>query len=108
MPLDLNVPRIRELLAREAAELGDRAAELGPYTRLHLGLGPPRPPGIPAEPPRSAPAPAPSPEPPLPSLGTMARNVAGAAVRHVAAGMPRASPEAVSARLTVCESCPLW
>lgn len=41
----------------------------------------------------------------LPPLLTRAANFAGAAVAHVAAGLPQASPELKAARLAVCGGC---
>lgn len=64
MPLNLDVPRIRELLAREAAEFGPRAPELGPYTRLHLAPTPAPRPAPPARPPHPE-----RPSPPHPDTG---------------------------------------
>lgn len=44
----------------------------------------------------------PAPERPLPSLGARIKNYAKSTARHVAAGMPEASPEEKARRLEIC------
>lgn len=50
--------------------------------------------------------PAPSEPQKMPSLFQQAKNFIGSAVQHVAHGMPPASSEEVSRRLSICAKCP--
>lgn len=46
--------------------------------------------------------------PPMPSLARQAVNFTRAAVRHVAAGRPKASDEVKAARLAICRECEFY
>lgn len=46
--------------------------------------------------------------PALPPLWKQAANFVASAIKHVAAGMPEASPAAAAARLEVCQACPQY
>lgn len=48
------------------------------------------------------------PEPPLPSVGTMAKNVITAGIKAVSAGAPQRPKEEQDSILEICKQCEFW
>lgn len=105
------MPSLQEIERREviAKELGlvkcEHCVRFCPYCPRLLALRPDLRPDAPNGKPSPRPAHKTTSPHPYPSLWQQAKNVAGAIVEHVTAGLPQVDDETFHRRLSICERC---